>query len=88
METNSTIIQPTKMTINLRRVALIALGVVAFLGIFSTPVDDSTTWWRDLILSKVIGFAAGYTLHRLFTRWEADDKILSSVFECDEIESW
>ena len=51
------------------------LLIVALLGIFSEPFEDSRTWLSDLILSKAIGFGAGYAIFRLYGYWSGKDLI-------------
>lgn len=60
----------------LRISVLIAIATVAFIGIFSSPLDDSSSWVRDLYLSKIIGLIAAITFSRLYSRWvRVDDWI-------------
>ncbi len=42
----------------LRPVILLFVGMVAMFGIFCEPVEDSSTWFSDLMISKLIGFVA------------------------------
>lgn len=60
--------------IHLARVAiLIALLTAGILGIFAVPVDHSTTWYSDLILSKLLGASCIWTFHKLYETWKKTD---------------
>lgn len=66
------------MTKSLIRVSiLIALSVVAFIGIFSAPIDNSPTWFSDFFISKGIGFVAAWSIYKLYPRWAKTDKWVS-----------
>lgn len=68
---------------------LIALCIVAFIGIFSEPMEDSSTWFTDFFLAKGMGLAAIYAMARLYSRWRKSDPWLAwyhqwSVKGCDQ----
>ena len=50
--------------------ALFALISIAIIGIFSEPepTSDAARWLTVFILSKAVGFAAGYLAYRLMAR--------------------
>lgn len=75
------------MTKSLIRVSiLITLSIVAFIGIFSTPIDDSPTWFSDLLISKSIGFLAAWVISKLYPRWAETDKWVSTYDKwCAEV---
>lgn len=78
--------------ISISRIALLlGLAFICFCGLVSVPLDDSPTWGFDLLVSKVIGFGAGYAFYRLETLWAKTDKWLMAYerwsakgFEDDE----
>lgn len=53
---------------------LIALAAVAFLGILSTPLDNSQTWELDLLSQKAIGFLSAFVFSRLYAKWLKVDR--------------
>ena len=58
----------------LRVSVLIALATVAFLGILSTPLDNSPTWEQDLLSQKAIGFLSAFVFSWLYAKWLKVDK--------------
>ena len=62
---------------NYRYYVLTLLMVVATIGIFSVPADalPAFSWLAVLIITKVIGFAAGWAIYRLTKEWERENKI-------------
>lgn len=56
---------------------LFVLGFIALIGIFSEPEPalDMTRWTIVFVVSKSVGFAAGYIAYRLMVRWEKEGKI-------------
>lgn len=64
---------------------LFALGFIATLGIFSEPDTalDNVRWFTVFVVTKAVGFAAGYAAYRLLVRWEKQGKI--QVLDDDEI---
>lgn len=79
-----------RVFLNLRYYVLLLLGFVAIIGIFGAPADDSPTWFGDMILSKVIGFGAGYVHLKLFDHWSKNNLIpeLDKLTEDEEDDSW
>lgn len=74
-----------KLTLSLARCAvLLAIGMVAFVGIFSCPLDDSPTWFSDFIISKAVGFGAGWAMYRLGKKWQNDPLIQRYMKLCEE----
>lgn len=63
---------------------LFVLGFIATIGIFSEPepVLDMARWTVVFVVSKSVGFAAGYIAYRLLVRWEKQGKI--QVLDDDE----
>ena len=56
---------------------LFVLGFIAIIGIFSEPEPalDTARWTTVFVVSKSVGFAAGYIAYRLMVRWEKQGKI-------------
>ena len=56
---------------------LFVLGFIATIGIFSEPEPalDTARWTAVFVVSKVVGFTAGYIAYRLMARWEKEGKI-------------
>lgn len=50
---------------------LFVLGFIAIIGIFSEPEPalDMVRWTAVFVISKSVGFAAGYIAYRLMVRW-------------------
>ena len=63
---------------------LFALGFIALIGIFSEPEPalDTARWTTVFVVSKSVGFAAGYRAYCLMVRWEKEGKI--QVLDDDE----
>ncbi len=63
---------------------LFVLGFIAIIGIFSEsePALDTARWTTAFVVSKSVGFAAGYIAYRLMVRWEKEGKI--QVLDDDE----
>ena len=62
-----------KAFLNYRYYVMIIVGLVVILGIFSIP-DENLSLMRCvwmLLVSKSIGFGAGYGLYRLVAYWES-----------------
>lgn len=66
-----------KALTNYRYYVLFALFFITVIGIFSEPEPtlDATRWFAVFILTKAIGFAAGYLSYRLMAYWEKQGKI-------------
>lgn len=62
-----------KVLKNWRYYVLLLLGTIAVFGIFGVPDDDSKTFLADMIISKIIGFGAGYIIFRLYLHWSKED---------------
>ena len=56
---------------------LFVLGFIAIIGIFSEPEPalDMVRWTTVFVVSKSVGFAAGYIAYLLLVRWEKQGKI-------------
>lgn len=56
---------------------LFVLGFIATIGIFSEPEPalDTARWTAVFVVSKAVGFTAGYIAYRLMVRWEKQGKI-------------
>ena len=56
---------------------LFVLFFIAVIGIFSEPEPalDMARWTVVFVVSKSVGFAAGYIAYRLLVRWEKQGKI-------------
>lgn len=57
---------------NYRYYVLTVILTVTIIGIFAVPNDDLPmgSWLFVLVISKAIGFAAGYAAVKLLKRWE------------------
>lgn len=63
------------MAISIIRISvLIALCFAGFICFFGEPLDDSATWFTDLLLSKGIAVLCFYGLYRLYPMWAKTDK--------------
>lgn len=70
------------MAISIFRISvLLVLSVVALIGIFSEPLDDSATWFADFFLSKGIGALAIYAIYKLYPRWSKTDKWIAAYHD-------
>ncbi len=58
----------------LRASFLLGIFAIGMLGIFAIPMDDSTTWFSDLLISKLIGAAALWFFSKLYDHWKKTDK--------------
>lgn len=52
----------------MKRIILMVLCLIALLGIFSEPIEDSN-WVIVFIVTKAIGFSAIIAIHSLLKRW-------------------
>jgi hypothetical protein len=59
---------------------LAALIMVALVGVLSFPMENSTSWFTDILISKSIGVAAIYALCKLYVRWAKTDKLISAYY--------
>ena len=64
-----------KALLNWRYYILTILGMLTILGIFSEPLPDSDSWYRDMFISKLVGFVSGYLFAKLVQYWEARNAI-------------
>lgn len=83
-----------KITSIIRIAILLSLSMVCFLGILSEPeAEDLGIWTLGFLLSKGIGFLAGYATYRLYMVWSKTDKWIAaydvwSVKGLEEEEDW
>lgn len=54
-----------------RASAILTLMAIAFVSFFSNPDASSDTFWRDLVLTKVIALVSGFAAYILCTLWNA-----------------
>lgn len=54
----------------IRKSILFALFAIAVYALFCTPLDESPTWFRDLLISKMICVAAFASMAFLNKTWE------------------
>lgn len=73
-----------KAILNWRYYILTILAMLTILGIFSEPLPDSETWYRDMFISKLIGFGSGYLFYKLVQYWEARNAIPELSEELNE----
>ena len=57
---------------NYRYYVLFALCIICVLGVFSEPAEalSAGKWFLALVISKAVGFLAGYLLYRLYIHWD------------------
>lgn len=74
-----------KAFLNYRYYVMLIIGFVVFLGVFSIPDENYPfiQWFWMLMVSKIIGFGAGYALYKLVTYWESKNLVpeLSKMME-------
>lgn len=74
-----------KVFLNWRYYAMVAIGFVVILGVFSVPEESLPTmkWLLTLLWTKAVGIVAGYMLYKLVKRWEAKNLVpeLSKMIE-------
>lgn len=54
-----------------RASAILTLMAIAYVSFFSNPDASSDTFWRDLVLTKVITLVSGFAAYILYTLWNA-----------------
>lgn len=54
-----------------RASAILTLMAIAFVSFFFNPDASSDTFWRDLVLTKVIALVSGFAAYILYTLWNA-----------------
>lgn len=77
-----------KALLNWRYYILGILGMLTILGIFSEPLPESEHWYRDMFISKVIGFGCGYLFAKLVQYWESRNAIPELSEELNEEDEW
>ena len=71
--------------VHLIRIAiLLALLTTGLLGIFSIPMDNSDTWYSDLLLSKISGAVCIWAFHRLYEKWKRIDSWIRAYDKWNE----
>lgn len=70
-----------KAALNWRYYILFVLELVGIVFLFAVPMDDSETWFSDLIFSKAVAVVAWYAWYRLVKRQDA----LGVIPEASEI---
>lgn len=53
----------------IRASVILTLAAIAFVCFFAEPMENSDTFWRDLIVTKAISLASGFTAYILYTLW-------------------
>lgn len=64
-----------KALLNWRYYVLLLLAFVTTFGVFGEPSDEVTSWFGVFIISKSIGFSAGYVIYRLASYWRRNNLI-------------
>lgn len=66
-----------KAFLNYRYYVMMIIGFVVILGVFSIPDENLPLmrWTWMLLVSKSIGFGAGYGLYRLVAYWESKNLV-------------
>ena len=66
-----------KAFLNYRYYVMMAIGFIVIFGVFSVPDEDMQLgkWMLALLLSKVVGFGAGYALYKLVAYWESKNLV-------------
>lgn len=59
-----------KALTNYRYHVLLLVGLVAVLGLFSTPAEGVSSYWLALIAGKTIGFTFAAVWCKLFRIWD------------------
>lgn len=54
-----------------RASVILTLAAIAFVCFFAEPMETSDTFWRDLVLTKVIALVSGLAAYILYTLWNA-----------------
>lgn len=60
----------------IRVLLLLSLFTVGLSSLLAIPMDDSTTWTSDLILSKCLAFIMFWLSNRLYERWKVTDRFI------------
>lgn len=71
----------------LRASILLSLFTIGMLGVFAIPVDDSTTWYFDLLFSKLIGGACLWIFSKLYEHWKKTDKWIKAYDKWNDPEA-
>lgn len=66
-----------RKSVNWRYAVIIALAIIAFLGIFSEPNEDANNWFAMFIISKSVGLLSAWGAYRLNKYWSDNNKIVS-----------
>lgn len=48
---------------------IMLFALIACIGIFSEPADNTDNWFFVFVTSKAVGFASAYITYRLIVRW-------------------
>ena len=66
-----------KAFLNYRYYLMLIIGFVVIFGVFSIPDENLVIgkWFGQFVLSKAIGFSAGYGLYRLVAYWESKNLV-------------
>lgn len=64
---------------------LMALLTGAIAGIFAIPVDDSNTWYLDLLLSKAIAAGCVWLFSILYRQWRKTDPHIRAFHRNTEV---
>lgn len=66
-----------KAFLNYRYYLMLIIGFVVIFGVFSIPDENLVIekWFGEFVLSKAIGFGAGYGLYRLVAYWESKNLV-------------
>ena len=67
-----------KKSVNWRYAVIIALAIVAFLGIFSEPTEVDS-WLVMFAISKGVGLLSAWGAYRLNKYWSDNNKIVSML---------
>jgi len=54
---------------------LLVLCIVGAVCLLSVPADDSESWARDFLISKVVAVACLWSWYKLLALWESEDKL-------------
>lgn len=71
----------------IRVLLLLSLFTVGFLCLFAIPVDDSETWYSDLILSKGVAAVCFWSFGKLYERWKKTDRWVRAYDRWNTIKS-
>lgn len=71
----------------IRTLILLALFTAGLLSLFAIPMDDSTTWYSDLLISKAMAPVCLWSFGNLYERWKKTDRWVRAYDKWNTIKS-